>query len=294
MLECRPMRSMTAFVRKQASFPGGILSIELRSVNHRYLDLSLRLPELLRGEEMAYRNSLRKHLERGKIDISFSVLHDTEKTSDFSINYTLAKQWIAAATELNTLLPEPSAIALKNLMNFPGVLSEKTFDGETLVAHSHRLLEAALEDLNGQRLQEGAALQEFFKQALEKAKHFAKQAQALVSVVQEEQRQRLLQRLHDLGITTPEPYRFEQELAFLLQKSDVAEELLRLNTHLEEVGKIIAGKHSMGRRLDFMMQELHRETNTLGSKSSDVRLTQIVVDLKVLIEQMREQVQNLE
>jgi uncharacterized protein (TIGR00255 family) len=285
------VHSMTAFARESCSEPCTIV-VELRSVNQRYLDLHFKLPDTLRALEPRLREAFGKALKRGKIDCQLRLIGE-----DGSAGLQLDRERLATVLELLSTLrkesPELAAPDALNMLQFPGICTAQATDEKTLQAAAMALFERALESLLEGRDREGAQLEGFLEQRLEAiAKHIDGLRQRLPELRQS-QEARLRSRLRDLQLEVDEG-RLEQELVYLAQKSDVEEELDRLDAHVAEARRILDQGGPCGRRLDFLMQEFNREANTLSSKSTTGSTTQIAVELKVLIEQMREQVQNIE
>jgi uncharacterized protein (TIGR00255 family) len=288
--------SMTGFARSEASVPTGALVCELRSVNHRFLEASLRLPEELRALDPELRASLQKELRRGKVDCTF-----TYRTGNHAERALELDQ--AAVGRLQSLLGTlaeaarsggvPLQLNLVDLLRYPGVLREAAADPEALLAAGRELFGRALGELKAMREREGARLKELLLQRCGQLAVLVAEVRAHLPEVHAAVRARLAERVAEL-VATVNPERLEQELALLLQKGDVAEELDRLDGHLAEARTILAGNDGAGRRLDFLLQEFNREANTLSSKSQDLATTRAAVEMKVLIEQMREQVQNIE
>ncbi|WP_462380476.1 YicC/YloC family endoribonuclease [Pseudomonas sp. Marseille-QA0892] len=286
------VHSMTAFARVERVVAHGTLSWELRSVNHRYLEPHLRLPDAFRDLEGAVRDALRQGLSRGKVECT---LRYSEAGADKSlqVDQERARQLIAAASTVAGLMDSPAPVDPMDVLAWPGVLVADSADPQALNAQALEAFGQALEELRNGRAREGAELARLLNERLDSILEEVSQLRALVPQMLGHQRQRILDRFHELKIEL-DPQRLEQELVLLAQKSDVAEELDRLKTHVTEVRRVLSSAGASGRRLDFLMQELNREANTLGSKAFDPRSTQTAVNLKVLIEQMREQVQNIE
>lgn len=280
--------SMTAFARE--STPAMI--VELRSVNQRYLDCHFKLPDSLRALEPKLRDQLGTTLKRGKIDVQVRLL-DAATQGTLNIDEERLGAVLAALAHIKTAAPEvdhPDALAL---LQFPGVTDGASDDEEAINRAALDLFDSALKGLTASRAREGAQLSEFLHRRLEAINHEVDKVEAELPVLRARQEERLRKRLAELDQPADEG-RVEQELVLLLQKSDVDEELDRLRAHVEEVTRILNAGGPCGRRLDFLMQELNREANTLSSKAIAASTTQSAVELKVLIEQMREQVQNIE
>ena len=286
------VHSMTAFARVEHSSSFGTLSWELRSVNHRYLEPHLRLPETLREVEGTVREALRNGLSRGKVECTLKLTESTSEQS-LQVNQVRAQQLIEAAQQIASSIQQPAAINPLDVLAWPGVLSTQSIDGQALNSAAIELFSSALQQLKESRAREGADLARLISERLDSIQTEVSVLRELVPQMLELQRQKILSRCQEMQVEI-DPQRLEQELVLLAQKSDVAEELDRLTTHISEVHRVLKAGGAIGRRLDFLMQELNREANTLGSKAIDPRSTQAAVNIKVLIEQMREQVQNIE
>lgn len=284
--------SMTAFARQELNGPYGTLTWEIRSVNHRYLEPHLRLPESLRSLEGPVRDLLRKGLSRGKIECSLRLV-EAETETGSGLNLERAREVVAAAEQIAALISQPAALDPLQVMLQPGVLSRPEADGEQLQADALQLFKQTLAQLKDNRAREGVELARLIAERLDAIEQETRTLAEAIPGMLDAQRQKILDRCQEIALEI-DPQRLEQELVMLAQRSDVAEELDRLHTHLNEVRHVLGSKQPVGRRLDFLMQELNREANTLGSKAIDVRTTQASVNIKVLIEQMREQIQNIE
>jgi uncharacterized protein (TIGR00255 family) len=286
---------MTAFARREAATPWGTLVWELRTVNHRYLEPSLKLPEELRAVEQAARELLVKRLGRGKVDGHLKLV--VRENTELQLDEALLKRLLELEHRTETLAAGTGGSVapwrMVDLLRWPGVFKAAAVDSEALIQAAVQLLAETLDELTATRAREGAQLAAVIRQRLEAMGEIAERVRALLPEVQQNFRDRLLARLKDVRAEL-DPARVEQEMLLFVQKTDVDEELDRLVMHLNEVRRVLDEKGQIGRRLDFLMQELNREANTLGSKAADVRVTNAAVDLKVLIEQMREQVQNIE
>ena len=285
--------SMTAFARQQTEQEWGSLTWEIRSVNHRYLETSVRLPEIFRGLENAVREAVRKKLNRGKVECQLRYQQTESGSGDISINSDLVKQLVQANREIQKQLEEPATINTMEVLRWPGVIAERQLDSSALESAALELFKHALEDLLATRQREGTDLEGFLNQRINSIREIVKELRAKMPEIIAGQRQSLTEKLEELKVEL-DPTRLEQEIALLAQKADVDEELDRLNSHLDEVDRVLKAGGQKGRRLDFLMQELNREANTLSSKSIVVETTRGAVELKVLIEQMREQIQNIE
>jgi uncharacterized protein (TIGR00255 family) len=288
--------SMTGFARAETQLPTGVLICELRSVNHRYLEVALRQPEELRALEPELRATLQKELRRGKVDCIFTYRAGSQAERALELDHSLVERLTPMLEQLTTHTRHTGVhmqLNLVELLRFPGVLRETAADSEALLAAARRLFAAALADLKGMRASEGARLKELVLGRCEQLAAQVAQVRARLPEVHAAIRARYAERLTELAAAV-DADRLEQEVALSLQRMDVAEELDRLDGHIEETRRIVASPEAAGRRLDFLMQEFNREANTLSSKSQDLATTRLAVDMKVLIEQMREQVQNIE
>jgi len=285
--------SMTAFARQEPTETWGSLTLELRSVNHRYLDISFRLPEELRALETRLRELIQLRLNRGKVDCQIRYQPSQMASEDIRLDLALVEQVANATEQIRQFFPDQRSVSPLEVMRWPGVLSIPEVDTETLNAAAMQLLETALAEMIRARLREGEKLQEMIEQRCTGIGEIIVTMRELVPEIRQNWREKLLARLEEIKGGVDET-RLEQEMVFMAQKIDVEEELDRLEAHVGEVRRVLQQKKPVGRRLDFLMQELNREANTLGSKSIDARTGTASVDLKVLIEQMREQVQNIE
>lgn len=285
--------SMTAFTRGQKQLDAGILCWEIKSVNHRYLDVSFRLPETFRFLETSLRAMMRGKISRGKLECQLKIQNSTTDTQSMLIDDCLVNSLIAAGNKLAMAKQLQNDLTLSAILSWPGVIQTTQSDQEALSKHVELLFQETLAQLVVVRKSEGQALQVHIQNRLEKLQDEIKVAWQLVAPLAEQTKDKLLTRLHVLQLEV-DTVRVEQELALQLARLDVTEELDRLQTHTAEVKKILQSEEAVGRRLDFLMQELNREANTLSSKSDSVALTQSAVEMKVLIEQMREQIQNIE
>ncbi|HCF1632606.1 TPA: YicC/YloC family endoribonuclease [Pseudomonas aeruginosa] len=285
------VHSMTAFARVEQAGTHGTLSWELRSVNHRYLEPHLRLPDAFRDLEGAVREALRQGLSRGKVECTLRFAEETAGKS-LQVDQERARQ-LVAAEGVAALIRQPAPLDPLAVLAWPGVLVADSADPQALNAAALEAFGQALEQLKAGRSREGQELAKLLNDRLDAMLVEVGNLRELVPTMLANQRQKILDRFAELKAEL-DPQRLEQELVLLAQKSDVAEELDRLATHVGEVRRVLKAGGAAGRRLDFLMQELNREANTLGSKAFDPRSTQAAVNLKVLIEQMREQVQNIE
>jgi uncharacterized protein (TIGR00255 family) len=286
-----PIRSMTAFASGERNTEWGTLGCELRAVNHRFLEIGVRLPDELRASEPALRERIAARLSRGKLDLTMR-LRTTTGGDSLDVDDAVVERLGDLARRMDGRFPG-LRVDFAQLLQLPGVLQSHAVDPEALQAASLSLLDAVLDDFVAAREREGAKLAAVISERADAIANIAGEVRALVPRIRAGQRQKLETRLAELG-SSLEPGRLEQELVIWLQKLDVDEELDRLDSHLSELGRVLAQREPVGRRLDFLLQEFNREANTLGSKSVDVRSTNAAVELKVLIDQIREQIQNIE
>ncbi len=284
--------SMTAFARADSQTELAGYTWEIRSVNSRYLELHFRLPETLKAIEGPLRDILRKRLSRGKVECNL-VFRPHTQNQTLNINEDLVAQVNAAADHVHSIIGPGNALDALEILKWPGVLTAPSLDMAQANKEALVVFDDALNDLIAMREREGSALKVFIEQRLVGIEQEIQKVKALLPEILTAQRDNLKQKLDELALKVDND-RLEQEMVLVLQKADVDEELDRLEAHLVEVGRILSAGGPIGRRLDFMMQELNREANTLSSKSISHLTTQIAVELKVLIEQMREQIQNLE
>lgn len=287
------IRSMTAFARVDGEQGGTRLVWELRSVNHRYLDISLRLPDELRSLEPLVREKMAAKLGRGKLECQLRCDQTASGGSDLNVDHERLTAVLQACREVEKRSAEASSPAAMDLLRWPGVVIEKVLDVNLVTEFAMVLLERALGELITTRQREGEKIAALLVQRCDGVEAQVARVRQRLPEVQARIRDKLNTRLAELDAPA-DSNRLEQELVFLAQKIDVDEELDRLQAHVDEVRRVLQRKEPVGRRLDFLMQELNREANTLGSKSADAETTAAAVELKVLIEQMREQVQNVE
>nr|WP_320136307.1 YicC/YloC family endoribonuclease [uncultured Amphritea sp.] len=285
-------RSMTAFARQEAQHEWGSLIWEVRSVNHRYLEPHLRLPESLRDIEGPLREALRKKLSRGKIECTLRFVAEAQSQT-LTVNETFARELLDAAQQMENLLQVSKPIDTMDLLRWPGVLQDTSLDMDAVKKAALSLFHTALDELIESRAREGVELAALIDQRLDTITEIVVDVRSKLPGILQAQRDNLKARLEEFK-TDLDQNRVEQEMVILAQKADVDEEMDRLNTHVQEVKRVLKSKGPIGRRLDFLMQELNREANTLSSKSIVTDTTQSAVELKVLIEQMREQIQNIE
>ncbi|MDF1689416.1 MAG: YicC family protein [Cycloclasticus sp.] len=287
------IRSMTAFASCEMDVEGYTLIWEVRTVNHRYLDISPRLPEIFRSIEPSVREVVGKHLKRGKVDCNLFYRKQKQGEEAIEVNEARLNQLLKVASNIEMNMSQFQAISALDVLRWPGVQSEVREDLEPVYEGAILLLNQALEQLVESREREGADILDMVESRCELIQEQIQVAKTRLPEVQAQIREKLEKKINDL-LEEPEQARLEQELVYFLQKMDVEEELDRLESHVKEVRRVLSQTEPVGRRLDFLMQELNREANTLGSKSADIQTTNVSVELKVLIEQMREQIQNIE
>ena len=287
------LNSMTGFAREAAESPFGTLTCELRAVNHRYLDVQFRLPEELRLKEIEFRRLIAATVKRGKIECSLHLRRAVRGGEELKLNQELVRQLGARLEEISELLPRTHTPDPVDVLRWPGVVQEPEFDTEPLWSAACDLLAATLASLGEMRSNEGGRIADMLEircaEILEITAGIKKRLPEVMDAIRVKQQERI----GKLNIDA-DPARLETELALIAQKLDIGEELDRLESHVSEIRTVLGRGEAVGRRLDFLMQELNRETNTLGSKSADMETTRAAVDLKVVIEQMREQIQNVE
>jgi uncharacterized protein (TIGR00255 family) len=283
---------MTGFARRESSGPWGTLVCELRSVNHRFLETGFRLPEEMRSAEGDLRQHLTQAVRRGKVDCTLTYRPGQAAAASLEVDAAALERLAARIGELGRACPA-GTVNLLDVLRWPGILKDQSVAGEELLAAARSLFEGTVGDLCAARAREGEKLREVLEQRCAALEALVRQVQVRLPDVQARLTARVRERIRELAAGT-DPERLEQEVALLLQRLDVDEELERLAGHIGEVRRVLAGTEPAGRRLDFLMQELNREANTLSSKSQDLETTRCAVDMKVLIEQMREQVQNAE
>jgi uncharacterized protein (TIGR00255 family) len=285
--------SMTGFAAVAAELPGVSIAVELRSVNHRYLDLSVRVPDELRAAETTLRETLSAAVKRGKVECRISLNRTAQGTAALAIDTDRVGQLAAAASEVTRAVPDAAPLSVHEILRWPGVLAEPTVPPAALLQHALQLVEQALAELAAARAREGAKIAAMLETACTEIEKQVARVAPRIPAIHAAFNERLATRLRDAALD-PNEDRLKQELALFATKIDVAEELARLTTHVAEIRRVLRQGGSAGKRLDFLAQELHREANTLGSKSVDAEVSQAALELKVLIEQMREQVQNVE
>ena len=284
---------MTAFARQERRNDWGLLTWEIRSVNHRYQEVHLRLPDELRGLGSAVRQRVGDRLKRGKVDCNLRFRAHPAAAAQININQDYLQRLLAACRTVAASLEPAAALNPMEVLRWPGVIQEEEQDITPLLEDALAALDAALEEIVQTRQREGDQIEGWLTARCGGMEELVQQATALLPEIQTALKDKLLARLAELNIDA-DIGRLEQEFVFMAQKTDVSEELDRLNGHLGEIRKVLRRKEPVGRRLDFLMQELNREANTFGAKSVNAETTRLSVEFKVLIEQMREQVQNVE
>lgn len=285
--------SMTAFARRELRGDFGLLVCEVRSVNQRYLEANFRLSDVVRELEMPLRDKLRQQLSRGKVDVWIKYEAVENNLSNIHINQELAARLVAAASQIDQLARHAAPLNAADILRIPGVVCVAEPNQQQLLTITKQLFADTLQDFIAMREREGQALQQFISQRLDLITIECDKVRERMPHILAHYRQRLLTRLQDIKAELDND-RLEQEMVLFAHKIDVAEELDRLSAHLVEIKRVLQQGGAVGRKLDFLMQELNREANTLGSKSVSADSSLSSVELKVLIEQMREQIQNLE
>jgi len=287
------LHSMTGFARASAESAPGALTCELRAVNHRYLDITFKMPDDLRASEAAFRQLIGERLNRGKVECLLNFRRALDASSDMQLDTELVALLGKRLGEIADALPDADDVNPVDVLRWPGVIRPAEVDAEPLAREATALLATTLDALAAMRRSEGERIEAMILSRCDEVLRIADTVRARMPEVLEATRVRQRERIEKLDIEA-DPARLETELALVAQKLDVDEELDRLASHVKEIRDAVASDEPVGRRLDFLMQELNREANTLGSKSADAETTKAAVDLKVLIEQMREQIQNVE
>jgi uncharacterized protein (TIGR00255 family) len=287
------IRSMTGFARRERQGPWGTLVCELRTVNHRYLEISLRLPEELRSLDNEVRQAIGSGLRRGKVDANLYLKTTTGTTRRLELDHAILDELLARIGDVRTRIEATAPLNALDVLRWPGIIREAEGDVRPVLTAAIELLRESLQELNDTRLREGQRIRELLASRCAAMNVQVEVVKTRLPEVSQRLRLRLVERISQLGVT-PDVERLEQELVIYAHKMDVDEELDRLAGHLHEVKSVLDSSEPAGRRLDFLMQELNREANTLSSKSQDAETTRAAVDMKVMIEQMREQIQNVE
>lgn len=287
------IKSMTAFASSEAVIDNLTINCELRSVNHRYSDISVKIPERIRFVEADIRLLMKSALQRGKIECALSYKKNDNSQNTVTINVAAVKALLQATGEIEDQMHSAQTFSALEVLNFPGIQQEPERNKPDLLQGVLDLVGNALQQLVDNREREGAQLSLLIEDRCQQIQGLVQAANQRLPQVLVQIKNKLKERITEI-LDAPDFDRLEQEMVFLTQKLDVAEELDRLETHVIEVLNVLKKQEAVGRRLDFLMQEMNREANTLGSKSADKEMTKISIDLKVLIEQMREQIQNIE
>lgn len=285
--------SMTGYATQELPIDNAILTLELRAVNSRYLDLHFKLEDALKHLEPILRERIAAKMNRGKVECKLALLPQNKAVAALQINQEILQQLHSAGAHIQRQFPNSATLSVGEILRWPGVLTGTETPTETLVQAVETLLEKTLLDFNASRAREGEKLKALILDRVQQIEELVKKVKPMMSSIVQEYRARLEAKLYDV-LKTLEQERISQELVLFMQRVDVDEELARLSTHVTEVQRILNQPQPAGKRLDFLMQELNREANTLGSKSVSVQTTQVSMELKVLIEQMREQIQNIE
>ncbi len=284
---------MTGFARQSADSAAGTMTWELRAVNHRFLEVQFRLPDDLRPHEQAFKQQVASVLRRGKVDCALHFNRAFNQQEELKLNPEMLTLLGTRVTEIQNALPNATSPGALDILRWPGVIADAEFDAEPLVADASALLEQALRSMVEMRRSEGDRIHDMLETRCKDIGSIAAAVRKRLPVVLESAHAKQRERIERLDVEA-DPARLEVELALIAQKLDVDEELDRLDSHITEIRQALGSDEAVGRRLDFLMQELNREANTLGSKSGDAETTKAAVELKVLIEQMREQIQNVE
>jgi uncharacterized protein (TIGR00255 family) len=285
--------SMTGFAAKEHNMAAGTLLLELRAVNHRYLELHLRLDDALRGFESAVRETINARLGRGKVECRFALATPVGASAKVAMDETVLAQLAELSAQVQQHFPDSRGLSVADVLRWPGVLATESVSGDALRSEVIALLEQGLQDLSDARAREGEKLKQLILERVDAMEQQVARVRPILPALIAQYQEKLAVKMREV-LQTSDDERVRQELTLFAQKIDVDEELGRLTTHLQEVRRILATGGVVGKRLDFLMQELNREANTLGSKSASTETSQVSMELKVLIEQMREQIQNLE
>ncbi len=287
------IHSMTGYATASRELPWGAVSVELRSVNHRYLDVSFRVPDELRQAEQALRETISGAMTRGKIECRVSYALRSSSEGGTELDTTLLAQVLELNARARAALPEARPLGVADILRWPGMLGADDLPGDELRATAGELLREALREFTAARAREGAKLAAVILERATEMRSRIAVVQPRIPTIIAAFQEKLNARLKE-ALVSADDERVRQEIALFINKIDVDEELSRLATHLDELQRILGKGGASGKRLDFLMQELNREANTLGSKSADIEVTRVAMDLKLLIEQMREQIQNIE
>ena len=286
-------KSMTGFARADHSADWGNVVCELKSVNHRFLDLSFRMPDSLRAVEHKLRGQVRGQITRGKVECSISVKFNNGSADQMQLDTSVAETYLKAAQEVSQMLGQDEPLNPLEILRMPGVMGSQEVDEQALRELTEKVLEDSLQALGASRKREGDVLGKEVLSRTAKIRELTKGLVEIVPLIRRNYEDKIRQRLVDAELEVNQE-RLEQELIFIAQKMDIEEEIDRLIAHLDQIDELVLGDQPIGRKLDFLMQELNREANTLGSKSQGLQQTNTSVEMKVLIEQIREQIQNIE
>lgn len=289
--------SMTGYAAMSEELPLGTLNVEIRSVNHRYLDVQFRLPDELRSFEPGMRETVAARLTRGKVECRIGFMRTPASELSLKLNADLLEQLVGLDGRVRAHLPNSASLTVSDVIRWPGIVESDALPLDELRQQSQSLLERTLEDFTDSRAREGDKLRTILLERAARMQELVDKVKPRIPQIVAAYQERLGARLKDAlssAAAALDEDRIRQELVMFAAKVDVEEELARLIAHLSETRRILTNGGAVGKRLDFLMQELNREANTLGSKSVDVEVSQASVELKVLIEQMREQVQNIE
>ena len=287
------LHSMTGFARQSLETELGALTWELRAVNHRYLDVQFKLPDELRPSEQAFRQQVGERLKRGKLECAFRFRRVLDAGTEMRLNDDLVKLLSTRLDSIASELHDADEVNPIDILRWPGVIQPSEIEAEPLIKAAGELLGAAIDAMSSMRASEGKRIASMIESRCADIEVLAKSVRVRMPEVLAASRNKQRERIDRLDVDA-DPARLEVELALIAQKIDIDEELDRLDSHIVEIREALTNDEPVGRRLDFLMQELNREANTLGSKSADTETTRAAVELKVLIEQMREQVQNVE
>ncbi|WP_395377318.1 YicC/YloC family endoribonuclease [Marinicella sp. W31] len=289
------MHSMTAFAYHETDTPLGVISCEIKSVNQRFLDLTIKAPEFVRQEEEKIRKLFAQDISRGKVSVFVRFYPKSEVVlNQLTVNHSVVQQLQACAEEIQTAVGlDRNDMSVARYMHWSDVIVQSPTDTSSLSKYGMDTIKAAIADLQASRAREGQAMHDVLSSRVETIHKMTAEIREYVPQINQYLQDKLRKKLDEMDVEV-NPERFEQELAFQLQRIDISEELDRLDAHVEEVSRVLSLEEPVGRRLDFLVQELNREANTIGSKSASVMTTNASVELKVAIEQMREQIQNIE
>ena len=287
----QPILSMTGFAASETRFPAGLLLVELRAVNHRYLELNVKIEDSLRQFEPQVRELLQRRLGRGKVECRLSLKSDAA-ASTLALNPAMVGQIAQTLKDLHQYFPQAQPVNLVDVFKLPGVLQTEAVEAEALAQSVQNGLTQAIDELIAARQREGEKLKQVLLDRLQGVREQIAIVKPLLPQLIQQYQEKLTAKLREA--LQADDDRVRQEMVLYAQRIDVDEELARLHAHISEMDRILAAGGAMGKKLDFLMQEMNREANTLGSKSVSIETTRVSMQLKVLIEQMREQIQNIE